>query len=133
MHFYLKGTCKIVDIHGAHNISWVVLEKELTCFIRCSRNQIFFLFDSNFFPQTANKFEKHIVLIRIKDIILRKKDLDKIVMYQQYVDRPAVIDRTVANKRDNENHWKRLVQWSKSNWVWLKGRGKSLIIASIMI
>lgn len=47
-------------------------------------------------------------------------------MYQQYADRPELIDGTVANKRDNENHWKRLVQWSKSNWVWLKRRGKKL-------
>lgn len=45
-------------------------------------------------------------------------------MYQQYVDRPEVIDGTVANKKDNENHCKRLVQWSKSNWAWLKRREK---------
>lgn len=39
--------------------------------------QIFFLFESNFFPQKSKKFEKHIVLIIMKDIILRKKVPDK--------------------------------------------------------
>lgn len=28
---------------------------------------------------------------------------------------PEVIDGVAANKRENENHWKRLVQSSKSN------------------
>lgn len=133
LHVFHRSTYKIVDIHRAHKISWVVWKKELTSCIRCTRNQIFFLFESNFSPQTSKKFEKHTVLIRIKDIILKKDPNRKIIMYQQYVDRPEVIDGTVANKRDNENHWKRLVQWSKSNWVWLKRRGKSLIIASIII
>lgn len=36
-------------------------------------------------------------------------------MYQQKVDTPEVIDGAAANKRDNENHWTRLVQSSKSN------------------
>lgn len=46
-------------------------------------------------------------------------------MYQQKVDIPEVIDGVPANKRGNENHWKRLVQSSKSNWVWMAQKGKT--------
>lgn len=36
-------------------------------------------------------------------------------MYQQQINIPEVIDGAGANKRDNENYWKRLVQSSQSN------------------
>lgn len=52
------------------------IENELRRIIRCSGKQTLFLFSETFFPNFET-FEKHNVLIRRKDIILRKIALNK--------------------------------------------------------
>lgn len=47
-------------------------------------------------------------------------------MYQQNVDRPGIIDGTVANKRDNENHWEKISSVVKTKLGMTQKKGKKV-------